>query len=209
MKKLLFLLAMCALVNSSFAFDGVVSIQFKGNAKEDFKLTWHITDAKCRLDMLYTGAESTGKPTVFLPGNGANKVIMYNSNAATAQDYKYYDATVEKVPVLDNYKVTATNETKTIGGFMCVKYIFKSDNGKVVESWIAKDINVDWSNYAIAFRTITELQIMAKYDVKGFPLESTIKDASGVVTSYTLNYAKKETQAADLFLLPVGYSLNK
>lgn len=207
MKKILSFVTICSIAISALAFEGEVSIHYMGNTeqKENFNLTWYFSAGKYRLDVLYAGSESNGKASVFLP-NGGNKVIIYNTNPSAALDYKYFNATVDKVPTVEEYKVIPTEETKTIAGFVCKKYVFKSFTGKTVESWITQDIDIDWTTIAAPLRMLPEARIMAKYEITGFPLETITRDESGVVAQSTLISIKQRPQAQELFVIPEGYS---
>lgn len=207
MKKILSFIAVCSITISALAFEGEISVHYIGNAeqKENYNLTWYFSGDKYRLDVLYVGSESNGKASVFLP-NGGNKVVIYNTNPSTELDYKYFNATVDKIPTVEEYKVVATEETRTIAGFVCKKYIFKSFTGKTVESWITQSIDIDWAEISAPLRMLPEARIMAKYEIKGFPLSTIIRDESGTVAQSTLISIKQRPQAPELFAIPEGYT---
>lgn len=199
MKKFILSISVLAFTISAFAFDGEISIHYKGNAeaKEDYTLTWHIANGKARLDFYMAATSVT---TVFLP-QGGNKVILYNIGAN-----QYFSSTIDNIPTVEEYKVSETAETKTVNGFVCTKYVFRSfSSGKVIESWIAKGLNVDWNTIPNTIRMLPESRIMAKYDITGVPLETSIKDENGIASQSNTISVKQTAQPAEIFTVPAGY----
>lgn len=207
MKRIFSFTVFFATAISAMAFEGEITVQFKGNPllKEDYSYTWHFSAQKYRLDVLYTGEEANGKSAVYLP-DGTNKVIVYNTNPTTEWDYKYFSLVVDKVPEVEEYTIDTTEETKTIDSFVCTKYIFTSKTGRTTETWVAKEIAINWNGFVAPFRALPELRILAKYNISGFPLETIMKDNEKIIAVSTLVSIKQEPQEISLFSIPEGYS---
>lgn len=199
MRKIIFAVAFIVCTVSVFGFEGEITVRYKGKAetKEDYTLTFHVGGGKSRVDFLYG---ETGVKSVFLP-QGGDKVIIYNLN-----DTRFFNSTISDIPSVEEYKIQETSETKTISGYACTKYIFKSFTGKTVESWIAKNLSMNWSSIPNVIRMLPEARIMAKYDILGVPMETIIVDETGVLSKSTLVAVKQQTPAAIVFQLPAGYT---
>ncbi|HEY0262054.1 MAG TPA: DUF4412 domain-containing protein [Chitinophagales bacterium] len=199
MKRIILSISAFLLAFSAFAFEGEISIHYKGDAekKEDYKITWHIANGKSRADFFMAATNST---TVILP-QGGSKVQLYVVGAN-----QFFNTAVTNIPTVEEYKANETTETKTIAGNICTKYIFKSFTGKTVESWVAKGVDVDWNSVPETIRMLPEIRIMAKYEIKGTPLETTIVDGGNIASQSNVISVKQGSQSAETFAVPVGFT---
>src|SRR6218665_2308310 len=99
MKKIILSISVLAFAISAFAFDGEISIHYKGDAskKEDYNLKWNIAKGKARADFFLAATNTT---TVFLP-QGGNKVVLYNLGGS-----EYYNSTIDNIPTVEEYKIS-------------------------------------------------------------------------------------------------------
>lgn len=76
----------------------------------------------------------------------------------------------------DDWKVTLTQETKTIDGHVCTKVIGTGEEGTWT-AWVAKDLKIDFGNVMGTMGTREDEPIWK--EVNGFPLEMEMKDEKG------------------------------
>lgn len=99
-----------------------------------------------------------------------------------------------------NVKVTATNETKTILGYNCTKYIVLED-GDSSEYWITKDIIIDSKD-----------QHIVNNNLPGFPVAFSKVEDDVKMTFQLVNMEKQlKSPASNLFstVVPEGFTLVK
>jgi len=114
----------------------------------------------------------------------------------------------------EDMKITATNETKKIAGYICTKYIVTGMGAKT-EHWVSKDVK----GYK-EFRAVTEKMekklkkspSMGKIGMsgisskEGFPIR-TVTDMMGIKSTTTLKNIQKKSLSKSLFKIPEGYKL--
>ena len=109
-------------------------------------------------------------------------------------------------------KVTPTNETKKIAGYMCKKYnmtMMGSNN----EFWISKDVKgyKEYTAFGKKMEKMFEKNPMmkkmgmaGKWD--GFPVQ-TVTNVMGITTTTTLKTIEEKALSKDLFEIPKGYKM--
>jgi hypothetical protein len=115
--------------------------------------------------------------------------------------------------MMGSFKVVPTTETRKISGYKCTKHNV-SFMGTTGEYWISNEVEgldelMTYSKKAskamgqnpmlkqVNFSVLTE-------DLKGFPVETSMKFGNGTTTS-TLKKIEKKGLSADLFKVPAGY----
>ncbi len=89
----------------------------------------------------------------------------------------------------DDVKVTKTNETKTINGYLCTKYLVETEDGNST-AWVTKEINMDMTklmaNLSIRNKGKKKsggLNGEAYQGVEGLPIETTYVPKNGKETT--------------------------
>lgn len=144
---------------------------------------------------------------------------MYNLNTANKTYTKMNlnemgDQMAAAAKMMGNMKVTATNETKTIAGYKCKKYVMKSMMGET-EFWVSKDVKgadelmkiskklaKSFENNPIMSQ-MSNIGMINKMD--GFPVQTITKIMGGSSTT-TLTSIKKKSVNKDLLTVPAGYT---
>ena len=112
----------------------------------------------------------------------------------------------------EEMKVTPTNETKKIAGYMCKKYnmtMMGSNN----EFWISKDVKGYKEYTALGKKMektfeknpmLRKMGMAGKWD--GFPVQ-TVMNVMGITTTTTLKTIEGKALSKDLFEIPKGYKM--
>ncbi len=111
---------------------------------------------------------------------------------------KNYAQDEKNKPTLDNFDLQSTNETKTISGYKCTKYIIKAKkedkNSFTTEVWVTTEII---SNANIIGESWVE-------KIKGFPMEYEINQDSFKLRITTKTIEKTPVEDS-LFIEPTDY----
>lgn len=112
----------------------------------------------------------------------------------------------------EEMKITPTNETKKIAGYMCKKYNMTMMGGNN-EFWISKDVKgyKEYTAFGKKMEKMSEknpmmkkMGIAGKWD--GFPVQ-TVTNVMGITTTSTLKTIEEKTLSKDLFEIPKGYKM--
>jgi GLPGLI family protein len=110
-------------------------------------------------------------------------------------------------------EVDKTNESRTINGYNCKKYVIRSGDETISTLWVTKDIREfapyaeDWKEFS---RRLGSLQQMAKgmgeafAKIDGFTVQSSTK-IMGIEVTSTLKRFERAAPAASEFEIPAGY----
>ncbi len=116
--------------------------------------------------------------------------------------------------MMQSMQVTPTNETKTINGYKCTKYLvsFMMMNG---EYWLSKDVKGYEELKGIGEKMaksfegnpmLKQMNIAAMMDkLDGFPVQTVTQVMGGTITN-TLVKIEKKSLSDDLFKVPAGYT---
>ncbi len=119
--------------------------------------------------------------------------------------------------MMGGMKVTPTQETKTIDGYRCQKYLV---SGMMMNSeyWLSKDVKgyAEMKQIASKVSGVFEQNPMMKQmniagmmsQLDGFPVQMTMKIMNGTSTT-TLKKIENKTLDKSLFTVPAGYTLVK
>jgi len=125
---------------------------------------------------------------------------------------------VPKIPGGDSGKaavvVKKTDETKTIAGYTCAKYVATEDGKTVMTLWTTKDVKGfdalrdDWLTFqkrvAGSNRAVGAAVVDAYSKIEGFPMETVIGDVTTQVTK-----VESRNIPASEFEVPAGYKKEK
>ena len=126
----------------------------------------------------------------------------------SAEDRKMMEA------MMGSMKISPTNETKTINGYKCRKYLmnFMMTSG---EYWVSKDVKGLDELKSIAEKTRTlyegnpmlkQMNMTAMMDqMDGFPVQTVTQVMGGTITN-TLVRIEQKSLSGDLFRVPSGYT---
>jgi GLPGLI family protein len=110
-------------------------------------------------------------------------------------------------------EVDKTNESRTISGYNCKKYVMRRGDETISTLWVTKDIREfapyaeDWKEFS---RRLGSLQQMAKgmgeafAKIDGFTVQSNMK-IMGIEVTSTLTRLERASPAASEFDIPSGY----
>lgn len=129
------------------------------------------------------------------------------------EDAQMFEAMMQSM--IDSMKVTATNETKTISGYKCKKYIMSFMMANTIY-WVSKDVkgydemkqisekNMKWFESNPMMKRMNVVGLMKEID--GFPVQ-TISEVMGGTTTVTLKKIEKKKLDEKIFLVPKDYKL--
>jgi len=114
-----------------------------------------------------------------------------------------------EVPV----EISATGETKTVGGFKCAKYVVKRGGKEIMTMWATKDLagfenlRKDWMEFGKRMASLTKMSGLgeAYQKIEGFPMETDM-DMMGKTMTTTVTKVEKKSTAASEFTVPAGYT---
>jgi hypothetical protein len=138
--------------------------------------------------------------------------------AMPGMDEKQAQAVQEMMKeMMKNVKITPTNETQKIAGYMCKKYTLTVMT-TTTDYWLSKEVKEYAEMKAISSKMIEafarnpmlkQMNIMGMIDqLDGFPVQTVIQMMGGAITN-TLKRIEKTTVDQSLFKVPVGYTLQK
>jgi hypothetical protein len=131
-------------------------------------------------------------------------------NVASSMDNERGKGMMEELA--KEMKVTPTNETKKIAGYMCKKYNMTMMGGNN-EFWISKDVKgyKEYTAFGKKMEKMFEKNPMmkkmgmtGKWD--GFPVQ-TVTNVMGITTTTTLKTIEEKALSKDLFEIPKGYKM--
>ena len=173
MKNLLLLtiLFLSSFTLSAQSFEGTVKMhQITANGIE-YDVTWYIKKDKIAVEVASESAR--GMQMRFIPLKGKKAMLMVTGD------------TKKEIPVsqitsdfsFDNLK---TKEDKSqVSGFTNVTRYNISNAQINAEVQVTTDIDIQFSEYADFFKNDCGLYLLASSNKKGFPINSTVKDAKG------------------------------
>lgn len=141
-------------------------------------------------------------------------MTIYQLDPSTRTYIKINMAEMEKsmgpmAKMVEDAKVTATGETKTIKGFKCEKYIMTFMGVENVQ-WLSKDVT-GYDEYEKIGKKVMrdsprfrKMGLSGSLSGKGFPVK-TESGVMGMTTTTTLQKIEKTSLSKDLFKIPEGY----
>lgn len=212
MRNFILSIAIYFLTQSAFAGNGIVVQQkYVGNGTNaNIVVTWHITADNCKMTMKFGDDKVKSSITHFIPQNG--NLLMYAEGEVPQGTKKtYFSTPIDKIksPADANpsrVAVTKTGETKELGGFVCEKYIVKTNKSEA-EIWVTKTVKFDLYKFYPYFPGNTDLMALHAENIQGVPLESVTKDLTGkVISRYELLSAQEKNLGETDFKVPAEYS---
>jgi hypothetical protein len=191
---------------SSFAFEGMVKVQYKqfNGTSDKYDFVWNFKDVKCALSMTLLNGEVAAK-TTFIPDIANNQLLIFAQDPSVSEKIFYNIPVTNINGAASKTTMQHTGQIKDIAGVNCEQYIFKSENN-TCEVWIAKSISIDWKQLASFFKTSTAIQAMAEHSIVGFPMEVLDKNEQGLIieSSQTTEVATNK-QSDAVFVVPSDY----
>jgi len=114
----------------------------------------------------------------------------------------------------EQVEVNETDETKTITGHTCKKFIVLKGKKEFMTLWVANDVKefkplmADWKNFSERLSAMTARFAKGMGDVykkiNGFPMETSVSMMGNKITT-TVTKIEKRTTPANEFEIPAGY----
>ncbi|MFN8310145.1 MAG: DUF4412 domain-containing protein [Chitinophagales bacterium] len=201
--KTIFSIALIAISLGASAFDGTIKQQVKNynGSGNTFDYTWYFSSKGLRFDLEFNGKDGKTN-TVFLTDALVSKIQMYTIDGKASEKHIFDIETSKASADVQIITSRATGEKKVISGYNCEKYEIVTNTTKI-ESWITKDIAVDWTNYQNLFRNSPEVLMMAREGIKGFSLESNSANGQNAIS---LTKVIAGSPAESVFSIPAGYT---
>jgi hypothetical protein len=209
MKKYIPLLVLLISVSAAFAGKGLTVTQRYTTAVggQNVSVTWYVSGNKCKMKMLFSDKD-VNTTTYFIPDLAAGKMLSYSDAAVPAGTSKaYFTLPVQSIRGKNAVVLTVekTGEVKEIAGVKCEKVVAKTAN-TITEMWVTKDFDADYFKFAPFFKNSYELSALSQGNIKGFPVQSVTKDASGTIISSYEALSVTTTDIADTeFAVPAEY----
>jgi hypothetical protein len=199
------LFLMCAVM--SYAAKGyAITQKFKGASNADVTVTWYVTDDKCKMKMVL-GTEGKQSTPCFIPVLANGQFLTYNEGVGPAGQKVYYKIPVSKVSSesVTRLNVRKGEQTREIGGLTCEEYTVQTNTNET-EMWVSKKFSPVFYKYYAFFKDYVALAGLNQERVKGFPMESVTKDATGKVVSAYSFVSVQEVELSDAdFTVPAEY----
>lgn len=183
-------------------FEGKINLKMTSNG-ESHEMSYLVKNNKMRMEVNEAGHSAvilfdpvSKKMTMLMPQQNMYMEMPINKEIANEMNKDNEDV-----------KFTKTGETRTINGYKCEKWIYKSKDEQG-EAWMTKDLGKlkMFSGYSMQDKS-NQPEWMKEIESEGaFPMLVNIKDNSGndqgkmEVTS-----VNKESLDASLFKVPAGY----
>jgi hypothetical protein len=109
-------------------------------------------------------------------------------------------------------EITATGDTKTIGGYACKKFVMTRSGKEMATMWVTNDVTgfdnlrKDWMEFGKRMATLTNMTGLgdAYQKMNGFPMETDM-DMMGKMTTVVTKVEKRSTPAGE-FSVPAGFT---
>jgi hypothetical protein len=204
MKLKLIIFPLCLIVINAFGFEGSIKQTVKNynGSGTTVNMTWYLGPQNCRVDMSAAGKDVNSNSVLIL--DPATKTLKtYETNGAAGQKL-YFQVDASGISGnMSLISVNVTQESKTIGGFKCTKWVVVTSAG-VYNVWVTKDIDFDWSAYKEFFKTSVEVQALATQGVKGFAMLTEPVNGSN---ASSVESVAPHAVAANMFTVPAEYKL--
>ena len=208
-----FILLICAITQSIFAFNGEIQLNYSNFNSGDFKVqsvNWLFKNDQAKMTLTMLDDKGITNVSSFIPNKSSQSLLIYNNMPSADGKNYYYQVPVNKIEDLKNteYRVEKTTEQKLIAGYNCIKYMVYTAT-TITEMWVCTSIELNYGSWASFFKTNAEMQGLMKIGINGFPLESTTKSLAGnIIFQYTATSVNTDKTIEDKeFTVPSGYIL--
>lgn len=212
MKRILFLLVLMSMgaigLNAQETFNGRMVLTISGtDIKEPMDITYYFLNGEVLMKPQIRDKESGKEAEVgilFKPQQQVFFILMGGKDGKMAMRKTYSNINeMLDTTKIERPKITQTNETKTINGYLCRKVIAETSTS-IMDMWVANDLKFSLGKL-MAYSSMGKGRKQAASgngwgNVKGASLETVVTDkAKGSTSTILVKEISTESPSGDLF----------